>query len=613
MRPLPICLIHSRRASLVQRISALLEPCAEAVASEKTEDLERHLEQHGPAALFIDALHAELEWLVDELREGYPDCPLVILGEEGSDPVLALESKHDFLLESAHSSVKRLQRAFVVAHQQIEAVTSYKSASEQANQPSLANSQIEPSRQDRHQIKNLLRVFTEFHDESTLLEKSLEWIREWHGLANAGVFLFDPECQQYRVKHSFKSNSDLDELAFEKDHPFVSQLNQRPFIIHERTVHRVPPYARRHSVQMLQRCLAQAIFPLMGRQGLLGWLFVGPGALGDLPSEDLEELHAVIDHLAVLLERVSEQYQAQHQSAAFQSILANLEAGIVTFNTQLEVTWLNALASEILSKSTTSVIGHPCEVLGSQLAHLVRSASTDARQRVSGTWQPACSTKEYLINIHPLDGHASSNGFYALLQDITSDLILNSRDQTPIQTEEADHIGSNICTEIRDPLVAIKTFVQLLPERSADPEFCHHFARVISGSVDRLESLSQELEQAVYKRTTAILPTRGFPIFEIVEDVFRQLGQTLHQEQLLGARNVALRWSVANRQTLLERLASLANAERWNHSSAKQNLLVEWLDSSASDEVKISIQNVIQTPRGKRSSKRHTEKSSRLR
>ena len=47
--------------------------------------------------------------------------------------------------------------------------------------------------------------------------------------------------------------------------------------------------------------------------------------------------------------------------------------------------------------------------------------------------------------------------------------------------------------EIRNPLVAIKTFTQLLPERFNDEEFRNHFLHIVSGEVDRISSLINEL------------------------------------------------------------------------------------------------------------------------
>jgi len=52
---------------------------------------------------------------------------------------------------------------------------------------------------------------------------------------------------------------------------------------------------------------------------------------------------------------------------------------------------------------------------------------------------------------------------------------------------------ASLAHEIRNPLVSIKTFTQLLPERIEDEEFRNYFLKVASGEIDRLTGLINEL------------------------------------------------------------------------------------------------------------------------
>jgi two-component system, NtrC family, sensor kinase len=52
---------------------------------------------------------------------------------------------------------------------------------------------------------------------------------------------------------------------------------------------------------------------------------------------------------------------------------------------------------------------------------------------------------------------------------------------------------ASLAHEIRNPLVSIKTFTQLLPERIDDEEFRNYFLKVASGEIDRLTGLINEL------------------------------------------------------------------------------------------------------------------------
>lgn len=54
-------------------------------------------------------------------------------------------------------------------------------------------------------------------------------------------------------------------------------------------------------------------------------------------------------------------------------------------------------------------------------------------------------------------------------------------------------LSAGLAHEIRNPLVAIKTFTQLLPERFDDEEFRNHFLSVTAGEIDRISTLVSEL------------------------------------------------------------------------------------------------------------------------
>lgn len=73
-------------------------------------------------------------------------------------------------------------------------------------------------------------------------------------------------------------------------------------------------------------------------------------------------------------------------------------------------------------------------------------------------------------------------------------------------------LGASLAHEIRNPLVTIKTFVQLLPQHHQDPAFREKFFSLISGEVDRIDRLTEQLLDLAAPRTYTAEPLNLHPV-----------------------------------------------------------------------------------------------------
>ena len=124
-----------------------------------------------------------------------------------------------------------------------------------------------------------------------------------------------------------------------------------------------------------------------------------------------------------------------------------------------------------------------------------------------------------------------------------------------VQMQRADRLAAlgtltaGLAHEIRNPLVAIKTFTQLLPTRFDDNEFRDHFLQVTAGEVDRIASLvtelldfarpsqpklnSEDLNQVVEKMAMLVDTESHKKNIKILKDLYASLPSvTLDKEQI---------------------------------------------------------------------------------
>jgi len=90
-------------------------------------------------------------------------------------------------------------------------------------------------------------------------------------------------------------------------------------------------------------------------------------------------------------------------------------------------------------------------------------------------------------------------------------------------------LAAGIAHEIRNPLVAVKTFLDLLPERLDDKEFLENFRRLSLSEIKRVTNLLSDL-LSLGKTTTA--GRRAVALRETVEPVLRLMESTAHKRQV---------------------------------------------------------------------------------
>lgn len=88
---------------------------------------------------------------------------------------------------------------------------------------------------------------------------------------------------------------------------------------------------------------------------------------------------------------------------------------------------------------------------------------------------------------------------HRLAETMSTHLALDRLGRLDAAVQELDRLASlgslvaEIVHEIRNPLVSVKTFLQLLPERRDDPEFQNDFRLIVSEEVQRMERMLEDL------------------------------------------------------------------------------------------------------------------------
>ncbi|HOW36586.1 MAG TPA: ATP-binding protein [Candidatus Omnitrophota bacterium] len=90
-------------------------------------------------------------------------------------------------------------------------------------------------------------------------------------------------------------------------------------------------------------------------------------------------------------------------------------------------------------------------------------------------------------------------------------------------------LASGMAHEIKNPLTAIKTFVEYLPERKDNPEFLDKFTRIVGAEVDRIDGLVHQLLEFAKPSPLALKETN---IHQLIDETLSLLNNQLVQHKI---------------------------------------------------------------------------------
>src|SRR5438046_9356006 len=88
--------------------------------------------------------------------------------------------------------------------------------------------------------------------------------------------------------------------------------------------------------------------------------------------------------------------------------------------------------------------------------------------------------------------------------------------------------------EIKNPLVSIKTFAQLLPERYQDSDFRDTFSNLIGHEIDRIDSLVNQLLRFARPAKPVLRPIH---VHDTLEKSLQLAGHRLYQKEIKSTRS----------------------------------------------------------------------------
>jgi signal transduction histidine kinase len=287
-------------------------------------------------------------------------------------------------------------------------------------------------------------------------------------------------------------------ISMEHDAPLVRALTDRemPLVLDTAQRLRTTEQLLAAVEQMRKLKLAVAV-GVRGQQTLSAILLLGPRLSGRIYSAvEQDTLQALGNQLAVALENAQLYTQVQDGKIYNDLLLDHLVNGVIAINAVGLVNVFNREAQRVTGLPPAAVLGQPYQQLPTPLAQALHDIRSEGRRVLDREIQLKRDQAELTLRAGGaiVTGHAGAPvGALLVFSDVTDVKRLE------LQIRRADHLASvgtlsaGMAHEIKNPLVALKTFAQLMPTRFDDADFRDTFSKVAQHEIERIDGIVNQL------------------------------------------------------------------------------------------------------------------------
>jgi two-component system sensor histidine kinase AtoS len=239
------------------------------------------------------------------------------------------------------------------------------------------------------------------------------------------------------------------------------------------------------------------LLPLLSEDVVIGVIVVGPKLSGDpFYPQDLDLLMTLANQAGIALKNAQLYGQVVLANEHIENIVATIDSGVVAVNALGYVTMFNRAAELLTGMAPDRVRGAHVSVLPACLSEtLLGTIRERAKQTLPEIDLPDGNVTRPVICTTSLlrDPAGTPLGAVAVFSDLTPLKELERQRRRAERLAYFEVLASAIAHEIKNPLVAIKAFAQLVPRRRDNEAFVENFGRVVTREIGRMERLVERL------------------------------------------------------------------------------------------------------------------------
>ncbi|MGH8068584.1 MAG: histidine kinase dimerization/phospho-acceptor domain-containing protein [Candidatus Entotheonellia bacterium] len=379
-------------------------------------------------------------------------------------------------------------------------------------------------------LRDFAKAFSAKSDLPRALNLFLEAIGEFLRPSRMSILTRNATTREFEIRaHRGLQPQIAESLRLRANEGLPLWLMTEARIIHRAEVEshlHTPDYLDIHREMQALRTVAS--IPLIASGSLVGILNLGERVTGlSYTDDELEILFSLASQVAIGIQDINLYEEFQSQKTIIENILAHMSSGVITMGTDEKIHIYNHRAAEILEKSSAEVIDEDLRHLPSPLGDLlyetlVHGVAYQKHEVVLSAGKRPLEVSTYQI----FDEHRRVAGSALIFEDLTAQKQLYEERRRTDQLDFLNKFVGRMAHEIKNPLVSIKTFVELLEYQYDDPELREQFFNIVKNDVQSLDSVTEKLfnfaskqsyrfeygdiNSSIYRSTSAIISNKKF-------------------------------------------------------------------------------------------------------
>jgi len=223
-------------------------------------------------------------------------------------------------------------------------------------------------------------------------------------------------------------------------------------------------------------------------------------------------------------------------------IILSITNGLMTLDEKGRIVTFNRRAEHILAITSEEVLDQTPEMVwgeNNEISRLAREGLVEGKT-VSGRELPLTIDGASLIvelTTSPIvEADGMAKGLLILFDDLTEKKALEDRVRRTDRLAAMGTLAAGLAHEIKNPLTAVRAFVQMFPDKYEKVEFRDKFNRIVPRELDRVNELLENLLDLVRKPRLRIKAQKAWYVIQhVLESLEPEIGKRNIEVACLGS------------------------------------------------------------------------------